>query len=101
MSTFKNNKQQRINAAAAPDALKVSGLANCVRAALAPDSYRVNAVDRLLMDSASVADNKNCFTLLNEPLDGRFPLIRGEYTCTPIFFIQRCSFNLIIFMCTG
>ena len=57
MSTLKNNKQQRINAAAAPDALKVSGLANCVRAA------PVNAVDRLLMDSASVADNKNCIRL--------------------------------------
>ena len=27
MSTLKNNKQKRINAAAAPDAIKVNGLA--------------------------------------------------------------------------
>ena len=45
------------NAAAAPDATKVSGSANCVRAA------PVNAVDRLLMDSASVADNKNSIAI--------------------------------------
>ena len=54
---LKNNKQKRINATAAPAAMKGSAKARTVIAA------PVNAVDRLLMDSASVADNKNCITL--------------------------------------
>jgi hypothetical protein len=55
---LKNNKQQRINATAAPAAMKVSGLARSVIAALTPDSYRDNAEDRVLKVCASVADKK-------------------------------------------
>ena len=53
MSTLKNNKQKRINAAAAPDALKVSTQAWLVVAAPA------NAEESLLMGVASVASNEN------------------------------------------
>ena len=55
---LKNNKQQRINATAAPAAMKGSARARTVIAALTPDSYRDNAEERLLKVCASVADKK-------------------------------------------
>ena len=50
---LKNNKLHRINPTAAPDAMKVSGLANGVSAA------PVNAEERLLKVCASVADKND------------------------------------------
>ena len=43
---LKNNKQKRINATAAPDAMKGSARAGVIIAAFAPDSYRDNAEER-------------------------------------------------------
>ena len=70
---LKNNKLHRINPTAAPDAMKVSGLANGVSAA------PVNAEERLLKVCASVADKKNCAL----PPCAALPAGRGD-TCIAI-----------------
>ena len=54
MSTFKNNKKQRINPTAAPAAMK--GIARARTVIAAP----VNAEERLLKVCVSVTENKNC-----------------------------------------
>ena len=61
MSTLKKIiNQQRINATAASDAMKGSGLANCLRAAV---TMKIGTEERLLKVSASVSDKNNCAKL--------------------------------------
>jgi hypothetical protein len=57
MSAFKKHKLHRINATAAPAAMKGSARARTVIAA------PVNAEDRVLKVCASVADKNNCASI--------------------------------------